>query len=198
MIEYFRRIFLCMCVQTLLIWSCDHGRIPHQLVQLLGSFDHSVEELVQVFTPCHFISRLAPLSLRPRKSCFKFKPNMLDMANLGDISFHGSLKRFTPDSTSYYILLTSISEVLFKHSKLGNYFLKKFNSSISNVLNSQLFFLNNYLRPLKNVSGTLVNISITLLLCFLTLSPQPPNKNQTFNIISNPQRDWCLARVKGH
>lgn len=22
-----RRIFLCMCVQTLLIWSCDHGRI---------------------------------------------------------------------------------------------------------------------------------------------------------------------------
>jgi len=28
-IEYFKKnLFMCVCDQTLFIWSCDHGRIP--------------------------------------------------------------------------------------------------------------------------------------------------------------------------
>jgi len=29
-----RRIFLCVCVQTLLTWSYDHGRIPPVIYRL--------------------------------------------------------------------------------------------------------------------------------------------------------------------
>jgi len=38
MIEYFKdRLFMCVCVQTLLIWYCDHGRIPHHTPQCIVS-----------------------------------------------------------------------------------------------------------------------------------------------------------------
>ena len=33
-IEYFKDYLLCVCVQILLIWSCDHGRIPQHLGQI--------------------------------------------------------------------------------------------------------------------------------------------------------------------
>jgi len=56
-------------------------------------------------------------------------------------------------------LLTSALGALFKHPKLGNYSSKKSNSSISNALNTQFFIKTYDLRPLKNASGALVNIS---------------------------------------
>ena len=60
-------------------------------------------------------------------------------------------------------MLTSAPGALFKHTKLGNYLLKKSNSSISKALNSQLFiFFFYYFRPLKSASGALVNIFQTI------------------------------------
>jgi len=60
-----------------------------------------------------------------------------------------------------WVLLTSVSRILFKHSKLGeNYSLKKSNNSISNSLNTHVFIKDYYLRPLTSASKTLINISL--------------------------------------
>jgi hypothetical protein len=53
----------------------------------------------------------------------------------------------------------SASGALFKHAKLGSYSLKKSNSSISNVLNTQVFIKSYYSRLLKSALEALVNIS---------------------------------------
>ena len=60
------------------------------------------------------------------------------------------------------VLLTSAPGALFKHSKLGNYFFKKSNSSISNALNTQIFIKSYDLRPLKSTLEVLINISLII------------------------------------
>jgi len=57
-------------------------------------------------------------------------------------------------------LLTSALRTLFKVSQLRNYFLKKFNTSIFDALNAQIFIKIYYLKSLKNVLRALVNISL--------------------------------------
>jgi len=65
-------------------------------------------------------------------------------------------------------------KALFKVSQLKNYFLKKFNTSISDVINAQfsikidyLKFLNNVIRALFNIS--LINIVIAVIVVSITL-----------------------------
>lgn len=60
-----------------------------------------------------------------------------------------------------WVLLMSATKTLFKHFKICNYFLKKLNISISNVLTTHFFINTYYLQSLKSVSGTLVNISLS-------------------------------------
>jgi len=62
-------------------------------------------------------------------------------------------------------LLTSVSGTLFKQYKLGNYSLKKSNSSISNALNAQDFIkslmpINKYLRAWYRPLYTLLSLVV--------------------------------------
>lgn len=59
----------------------------------------------------------------------------------------------------FWVLLTSVSGTLFKHTKISNYHFKKSNISISNAIITCIFINTCYLCSLKSAPGTLVNIS---------------------------------------
>jgi len=57
------------------------------------------------------------------------------------------------------VLLTSVLKALFRVYQLRNYSLKKFNVSISDVLNAQFSIKFYFLKSLKNALRAFVNIS---------------------------------------
>jgi len=59
-----------------------------------------------------------------------------------------------------WLLLTSVPETLFKHSKINNYSLKKLDISISKTLITCIFINIYYLWSLKSVLRALVNIFV--------------------------------------
>jgi len=64
----------------------------------------------------------------------------------------------TNNIIEFRVLLTNVFRVFLKKIQLRNYFLKKFNISISDILNVQFFIKIHYLKFLKSAFRTLINI----------------------------------------